>query len=147
MSNSGAYIHHDNATTSAHSKLLISSLSPLNSTTTNRQEHQYLPAPAENHSDIAQHHLQCQHHLKMKLPTKPLLALAPVPEHATRSRDTAEVPQLRASRRCRHLQLTEPIWSNLGWRLRFKRLTEDPSFRLAEVAKQGGRVCLTSHTH
>ena len=91
-------------------------------TTTNCQEHPYLPAPADNHSAIAHHHPQCQHHLKMKLPTAPPLALAPVPEHATRSGDTSEVPQLRASRRCRHLQLAEPIWPNLGWHLRFKRL-------------------------
>ena len=79
------------------------------STTTNRQEHpyMYLPAPADNHSAIAHHHPQCQHHLKMKLPTAPPLALAPVPEPATRSGDTSEVPQLRASRQCRHLQLAD----------------------------------------
>ena len=93
-----------------------------NLTTINRQERPYLPAPADNRSAIAHHHPQCHHHLKMKLPTAPPLALAPVPEHATRSGDTSEVPQLRASRRCRHLQLAEPIRPNLGWRLRFKRL-------------------------
>ena len=72
-------------------------------------------------SVIAQHHPQCQHHLKMKLPTAPPLALAPVPEHA-RSGDTSEVPQLRTSRRCRHLQLAEPIRPNRGSRFRFKPL-------------------------
>ena len=78
------------------------------STTTNRQEHPYLPAPADNHSAIAHHHPRCQHHLKMKLPASPPLTLAPVPEHAARSGDTSEVPQLRASRRYRPLQLAEP---------------------------------------